>query len=143
MGRWNVGKVRDMSHMFDGCSSLSSVNVTNWDTGSVKSMTYMFFQCSNLDGPNISGWDVSSLQDASYMFHQALRSGSFDLSRWDTSNLVDVRYMFDTYFQGLKISGISNWDRRGIAGDQAAYAQFTLWNVKIDGKDWVIWFQNP
>jgi len=143
VGRWNVGKVRDMSHMFDGCSSLRSVNVTNWDTGSVKSMTYMFFQCSNLDGPNISGWDVSSLQDASYMFHQALRSGSFDLSRWDTSNLVDVRYMFDTYFQGLKISGISNWDRRGIAGDQAAYAQFTLWNVKIDGKDWVIWFQNP
>ena len=75
------------------------------------------------------------------MFQGALSSGSFDLSRWDTSELLDVSHMFDTPFLGIEISGVSNWDCQCLFGEPASYAFFAPWGIKVDGMDWVYWFQ--
>ena len=49
-GIWNLNteNVTDMSSMFLGCSSLSSLDLTNFDTGKVKDMLFMFYGCSAL-----------------------------------------------------------------------------------------------
>ena len=37
-----------MSFMFNGCSSLIELNLSNFNTNNVEDMTEMFFQCSSI-----------------------------------------------------------------------------------------------
>ena len=46
-----------MGHMFEGCSSLNSLNLSNLDTSNVTSMSYMFHGCSSLSSLNLSNFD--------------------------------------------------------------------------------------
>ena len=48
--------------------------------------------------------------------------------------------MFDAYSKEIKISGVSNWDRKYLAGYEARYTEFATWGLYIDGKDWHDWF---
>ena len=138
---WDVGNVKEMSHMFDGCSALRILAVENWNTGNVQDMSYMFTGCSTLESPQINNWDVSSLQNAACMFQKALWTGDFDLSSWNTSKLKNVSYMFDTFYRGITIKGVSQWDRRNLTGYASRYESFAPWALVIDGKDWIEWFK--
>ena len=42
-----------MSHMFDGCSSLQSINLSSFNTTNVNNMIYMFSGCSSLKKENV------------------------------------------------------------------------------------------
>ena len=44
----NTSEVTDMHSMFDGCSALTSLDVSNFDTSNVTNMTRMFYGCSSL-----------------------------------------------------------------------------------------------
>ena len=46
----NTSRVIDMSGMFYGCASLTSVNVGNWNISQVKDTSYMFDGCAKLSG---------------------------------------------------------------------------------------------
>ena len=39
--------------MFDGCSSLQSIDLSSFNTTNVKNMSSMFFQCSSLKKENV------------------------------------------------------------------------------------------
>ena len=45
--------------MFDGCSSLVSLDLFGWDTSGVTDMSGMFFGCASLPSLDLSGWDTS------------------------------------------------------------------------------------
>jgi surface protein len=49
-----------MVSMFSGCSSLSSVDVSEWDTTNVMYMTGVFSGCSSLTSLDISNWDTTN-----------------------------------------------------------------------------------
>ena len=51
-----------MSYMFDGCSSLNSINLSNFNTNNVTYMSCMFYNCKNLKKENISIKDENSLK---------------------------------------------------------------------------------
>ena len=42
-----------MSHMFDGCNSLTNINLSNFNTQNVTNMSFMFFDCYSLNKENI------------------------------------------------------------------------------------------
>lgn len=42
-----------MGNMFDGCSSLTDLDLTNFDTSKVTSLSNMFQNCTNLKTLNI------------------------------------------------------------------------------------------
>lgn len=44
----NTSEVTNMSTMFLGCSSLTSIDLSHFDTNKVTSMSYMFFGCGNI-----------------------------------------------------------------------------------------------
>ena len=50
----NTSKVTIMHEMFSGCTSLTSLNLSNFDTSKVTNMGYMFFSCSSLTDVFIS-----------------------------------------------------------------------------------------
>ena len=45
LSNFNTNNVTEMSHMFDGCSSLNELNLNNFNTNKVTNMWYMFSRC--------------------------------------------------------------------------------------------------
>ena len=69
-----IDNVNDMSYMFSGCSSLSSLpNISKWNTNNVTYMNKMFYGCSSLSSlPDISKWNINNVKYMSNMFSQCL-----------------------------------------------------------------------
>ena len=92
-----INKITNMSHMFCGCKSLSSLpDISKWDTSNVNNMSYMFYWCSSLSSlPDISKWNTSNVNNMSYMFSCCSSLSSLpDISKWDTSYLENKAFMF-------------------------------------------------
>ena len=82
--------------MFQICSSLNKIDVSNWDVSNVTDMKAMFNKCSSLTSiGDLSNWDVSNVTDMSYMFQSCLSLTSIgDLSNWNVSKVTDMSFMF-------------------------------------------------
>lgn len=72
-----------MSSMFNGCSYLTSLDLSSFDTSNVADMAHMFHNCSNLTSLDISKFDTSSVTEAQYMFSGC---DSLHLKKSDVSN---------------------------------------------------------
>ncbi len=97
----DTSKVTDMSNMFYGCSSLSSLpDISKWDTGNVVNMGSMFEGCLSLTSlPDISKWNTSNVTNMGDMFNGCLSLSSLpDISKWNTDKLTNM----DNMFKGCK-----------------------------------------
>ena len=67
-----IDNVTNMSHMFNRCSSLSSLpDISEWKTNNVTNMSSIFAGCSSLSSlPDISKWNTNNVNDISYMFYE-------------------------------------------------------------------------
>ena len=76
--------------MFEGCSNLTSLNVSNFDTSKVTHMDYMFFNCSNLTRLDVSNFDTSKVTKMSAMFMNCTNiKNIIGLNNWDVSNVTN------------------------------------------------------
>lgn len=90
----NTSSVTDMSAMFHGCSSLSSLDLSSLDTSAVEDMMGMFAYCSSLSSLDLSPLDTSSVTNMNAMFGACSSLTSLDLSPLDTSSVTNMMYMF-------------------------------------------------
>jgi len=67
-----IDNVTNMSHIFEGCSSLTSLpDISKWNTSKVTNMSHIFEGCSSLTSlPDISKWNTSKVTNMSYMFNE-------------------------------------------------------------------------
>ena len=91
---WKTSNVKDMSWMFQGCSSIESLDLSGWDTSNVENMSLMFFFCDTLESVDLSDWDVSNVGDMYGMFCGCESLESLDLSGWNTSKVKDMENIF-------------------------------------------------
>ena len=103
----NTSNVTNMSFMFDGCSGLTSLDVSKFDTSNVTTMSYMFTSCTSLTSLDLSGWDTSNVTDMGDMFSYCSGLKSLDLSSFDTSQVTDIAGMFQ------ECSGLTSLDLSG------------------------------
>ena len=54
--------------MFSGCSSLTSLNLSNFNTSNVTNMCAMFSLCLSLMNLNLTSFNTSKVTDVSYIF---------------------------------------------------------------------------
>ena len=54
--------------MFDGCSSLKKLNISNFNTNNVTKMGCMFRGCSSLKELNLSNFNTNNVTNMNYMF---------------------------------------------------------------------------
>ena len=83
-----------MSEMFQNCSKLTSLNVSNFDTSNVTNMRYMFYNCSSLTSLNVSNFNTSKVTDMKWMFSYCSSLTSLNVSNFNTSNVTNMSYMF-------------------------------------------------
>ena len=92
-----IDKVTNMSEMFYGRSSLSSMpDISKWITNNITNMSYMFYGCSSLLSlPNISKWITNNITNMSYMFYGcSLLLSLPDISKWNTNKVTNMSYLF-------------------------------------------------
>ena len=90
----NTQNVTDMSCMFLGCTSLTSLDLSKFDTQNVTDMNRMFFYCENLTTLDLSNFNTRKVTDMFAMFYNCWRLTSLDLSKFNTQNVTDMSKMF-------------------------------------------------
>ena len=96
--------VTDMSFMFWGCESLTSLNLNGFNTSNVTTMRAMFYRCSSLTSLDVGGFRTDNVTNMSNMFDSCSGLISLDLSRFNTANVTDMTGMF------IACSGLTSLD---------------------------------
>ena len=110
-GIWNLNteNVTDMSSMFLGCSSLSSLDLTNFDTGNVTDMSRMFQNCYGLTSLDVSKFNTSKVTDMCCMFVGCHKLTSLNVSKFNTTEVTDMSDMFEDCY-ALTSLDLTNFD---------------------------------
>ena len=91
----NTSEVTDMAHMFNGCSSLTSLDVSHFNTSKVTDMRFMFKECSGLASLDLGSFNTSKVTNMYWMFFDcpSLRT-IFVGSGWSTAAVTNSSGMF-------------------------------------------------
>lgn len=94
----DTSSVMTMASMFEDCQSLASLNLTGLNTAAVTSMASMFAGCNSLTELNLTGIDTSSVTTMASMFEGCRSLAALDLSGFDTVSVTDMSEMFADCF---------------------------------------------
>ena len=111
----NTEEVRDMSGMFSGCSSLTSLDLSHFDTQNVTNMEGMFFGCSSFTSLDLSNFDTQNVTNMEGMFFGCSSFTSLVLSHFDTQNVTNMEGMFSGC-SSLTSLDLSNFDTQNVTG---------------------------
>ena len=111
----NTENVIDMSLMFNGCESLTSVDVSGFNTANVTEMYSMFDGCSALTALDVSGFNTANVTDMGYMFNGCAALASIDVSKLNTER---VRFM-ESMFNGC--AALTTLDVTNFATERVRY----------------------
>ena len=113
LSNFDISSNTTMNNMFLSCSSLSYVNLTNFNTKSVKNMNSMFKGCSSLISLDLSFFNTTLVTNMNNMFTGCDSLTFLDLSNFNTSSLKYMEKIFSDCFS-LTSLDISNFDTKSI-----------------------------
>lgn len=93
---FNTAKVTDMSYMFKGCSALTSLDVTKFDTRNVTTMEGMFSSCSKLPSLDVTNFNTVNVKNMMKMFFGCKALTSLDVTNFNSENVTNMNRMFNT-----------------------------------------------
>lgn len=109
----NTSKVTDMAYMFNGCSKLASLDLSNFNTEKVQHMRYMFAGCNLLASLNLSKFNTADVRNMNSMFKECYKLNSLDLSNFNTAKVKDMNNMFFNC-QNLTSLNLSNFNTEKV-----------------------------
>ena len=90
----NTANVEFMDYMFNGCSALKSLDLTNFNTAKVTNMDYMFNGCSALTSLDLTNFNTAKVTYMNNMFEGCSALKSLDLTNFNTANVTNMSNMF-------------------------------------------------
>ena len=107
-----------MDSLFNGCSSLKSINLTNFDTNRLTNMASMFSGCRSLDAIDLSGFNTYNVYNMTRLFY-----GCDSLKYLNLSNMNMINCnSYDDIFSD--ISNIKYIDLRNFQNDKIISSTF-------------------
>ena len=95
LSSFNTKNAVSMWEMFASCSSLTSLDLTNFDTTNVTDMKWTFSGCSSLTSLDLSAFNPENVKDMDYMFSGCSSLTNLDLSSFDTKKATTMGNMFE------------------------------------------------
>ena len=95
--------------MFNNCTQLTSLNLTNFKNSLTINMKGMFQNCEKLSSLDLSYFNTERVEIMSDMFNGCNSLTSLDLSNFDTSHVTDMQNMFNNC-SSLFYLNISNFN---------------------------------
>jgi uncharacterized repeat protein (TIGR02543 family) len=109
LSKFDTSHVTDMYDMFIRCNSLETLDLSNFDTRRVIDMYQMFFGCNDLTSVDLEGFDTSNVTSMAGMFAGCNSLTSLDLGNFDTSNVERMDHLFSTC-RGLTSLNLGSFD---------------------------------
>ncbi|MCQ2819849.1 MAG: DUF285 domain-containing protein [archaeon] len=102
-------KLKTMKKMFEGCSSLTILNLSNLETDEVEDMSFMLYSCRNLSTVNLTNLNTSNTTTMHGMFSDCSSLTIINLSFFNTKKVEDMSWMFAacSNLAVLNLSGFS------------------------------------
>lgn len=132
---WDMTKCGHAAGMFNGCSSLGNLDVSNWGMGGIFTtigwgVQYMFNNCKKMTYFDVSKWDTSTWNSCTSLF-AGTSIETIDLSNWkpltkgqDTNKNLD--YMFSGCTKLKEIIGLENILDSNIVNLNGVFQNCTL-----------------
>ena len=99
--KFNTKKVEDMGSMFEGCSSLKTIDLSSFNTENVKDITYMFSKCKALSSIELSNFDTKKVVHMDGMFYDCPKLVKIDIFSFESSSQETI-----SLFKNLPEEGI-------------------------------------
>lgn len=94
LNHFNTTKVISFDRMFKDCSALLDLTITNFSTATANSMEEMFKNCSSLNILNIENFITSNVYNMKGMFEGCSSLSTIDLLNFDTYFVENMDKMF-------------------------------------------------
>ena len=109
MGYLHTDEVTNMISMFNGCSSLSSIDVSGFNTAKVVHFGWMFCNCSSVTTLDVSGFNTAKASSMERMFAGCTKLTSLDVSGFNTAEVTNMTSMFGDCVKlaSLDVSGFN------------------------------------
>ena len=110
ISNFDTSQVTNMYAMFYGCSALTKIyGLNKIDTGNTYRLSYMFYNCSKLKSLDLSNFDTSKVTSMASMFYNCSKLTKLDLSNFNTCMVIDMSEMFEqcTNLKSLDIADIN------------------------------------
>lgn len=129
----NTEKVTDMRYMFNNCSKLTSLDVSNFNTKKVTNMSFMFSYCSTLTTIYVNDkFVIDKVTNGSYMFDYCTNLKGF-IEYKKNPSLKDHNYANYKTGYFTKLVGKNGEEKIGATGETLATDNLVL----DDGTDFV------
>ena len=141
LSKWKTDKVKNISHMFDGCQSLKSLpDLSKWNTKNVHDMNSIFKGNSLLLSiPFLSKWKLDNVTDMSHMFEGCSSLNPLsDISEWNTKNIIDMNSLFNGCSNLISLPNISKWDTNNVKNIQNIFKNCSSLTSLPDISNWNI-----
>ena len=132
--RLDTSQVNNMAWLFNDCSSLKSIDLSNLDTSNCASIHGVFEECSGLESVDVSGWDLSNCRRMDDVFYGCSSLTALDVSSWDTSHMGNTSRAFQGC-GGLGYLDLSNFVCSAVTGTQHMFTDCSSLEEVDLGKD--------
>ena len=117
----NVDNVTNMKFMFQSCSNLTSLDLSNFDTSNVTDMYGMFTDCNSLTLLDVSNFDTKNVTSMESVFYGCTNLTSLDVSNFDTSKVTSMQNMFRDCNKLTSITFGSNFNTSKVTNMNNAF----------------------
>ena len=131
---FNTAKVTDMSYMFKGCSALTSLDVTKFDTRNVTTMEGMFSSCSKLPSLDVTNFNTVNVKNMMRMFTGCKALTSLDVTNFNSENVTNMNRMFNNCSK-LTSLDVSNFNTKKVTNMSFMFSYCsTLTTIYVNDK---------
>lgn len=124
----NFSLVRNMSEMFYGCLSVSTIpNANSWNTRNVYDMSSMFYGAKAFN-QDIGSWNTEKVTNMGSMFNEASAFNQ-DIGGWNTSNVTNMGSMFRSAYSFNQ--NIGSWNTANVISMSDMFTRATKFNQDI------------
>lgn len=117
----DTSEVTSMAGMFEFCSSLETLNLSNFKTANVENMLAMFSDCYRLKKINLSSFNTANVENMEQMFYECRDLEELDLSSFNTAKVTDMGDMFH-FCTSLKKLNVSSFNTAKV---ESMFSMFT------------------
>ena len=86
-----VGPIKiSADYIFQNCSSLVSIDLSNFDVSKVTSLYRSFYGCKSLISIDLSMLNVENVNDFSYLFYDCISLQSINIKNWRLKSATNL-----------------------------------------------------
>jgi len=109
----NTENVTNMTGVFNGCSALTSLDLTNFNTAKVTDMKLLFANCSALESLDLSMFNTENVTSMPSMFNGATKLKTLNVSNFNTEKVNNMGHMFANC-PNLTSLDLSSFNTKGV-----------------------------